>query len=113
MFSGFAQHDSAELLSFFIDGLHEDLNRVKVKPYVEMPDLNEYSEEFKAECAWNYHLLRNQSIIIDLMYGQYKSMLSCPNCNNLSYTYDPFLMLSLPIPQNKVYMNKYFYVPYD
>jgi ubiquitin carboxyl-terminal hydrolase 4/11/15 len=29
MFSGFAQHDSAELLSFLLDGLHEDLNRVK------------------------------------------------------------------------------------
>ena len=28
MFSGFAQHDSAELLNFVLDGIHEDLNRV-------------------------------------------------------------------------------------
>ena len=33
MFSGFAQHDSAELLSFALDGLHEDLNRIIKKPY--------------------------------------------------------------------------------
>lgn len=26
-FNGFQQHDSQELLSFLLDGLHEDLNR--------------------------------------------------------------------------------------
>ena len=29
-FEGYAQHDSSELLGFLLDGLHEDLNRVKV-----------------------------------------------------------------------------------
>jgi len=76
MFSGFAQHDSAELLSFVLDGLHEDLNRVQKKPYYEMPNLmKSTSEEICAELAWKYHLLRNQSIIVDLMHGQYKSTL--------------------------------------
>lgn len=27
-FTGYAQHDSQELLAFLIDGLHEDLNRL-------------------------------------------------------------------------------------
>lgn len=31
-FSGYAQHDSHELLAFLLDGLHEDLNRIKDKP---------------------------------------------------------------------------------
>ena len=47
MFSGFAQHDSAELLSFVLDGLHEDMNRVKNKPYYEMPDLLPSTSEQK------------------------------------------------------------------
>lgn len=34
-FLGYQQHDSQELLSFLLDGLHEDLNRVKKKEYVE------------------------------------------------------------------------------
>jgi len=56
MFSGFAQHDSAELLSFVLDGLHEDLNRVIKKPYYEMPDLLPSTSEQKcAELAWKYH----------------------------------------------------------
>jgi len=28
-FSGYNQHDSQELLAFLLDGLHEDLNRVR------------------------------------------------------------------------------------
>ena len=36
-FSGFQQHDSSELLSFLLDGLHEDLNRVLKKPATPAP----------------------------------------------------------------------------
>ncbi len=38
-FSGYAQHDSQELLAFLLDGLHEDLNRITKKPYIESKDL--------------------------------------------------------------------------
>lgn len=34
MFSGYNQHDSGQLINFLLDGLHEDLNRIKKKPYV-------------------------------------------------------------------------------
>ena len=37
-FLGYQQHDSQELLSFLLDGLHEDLNRIKKKEYVELCD---------------------------------------------------------------------------
>lgn len=35
-FSGYQQHDSQEFIAFLLDGLHEDLNRIKAKPYVEV-----------------------------------------------------------------------------
>lgn len=37
-FSGYQQQDSQELLTFLLDGLHEDLNRIKKKPYIELKD---------------------------------------------------------------------------
>ena len=37
-FSGFGQQDSCELVNYVLDLMHEDLNRVKKKPYVEMRD---------------------------------------------------------------------------
>ncbi len=36
-FQGYGQQDSQELLAFLLDGLHEDLNRIKRKPYIEVP----------------------------------------------------------------------------
>lgn len=36
-FNGFSQQDSQEVLSFLLDGLHEDLNRVLKKPYLILP----------------------------------------------------------------------------
>jgi ubiquitin C-terminal hydrolase len=35
-FSGYAQHDSQEFLAFLLDGLHEDINRIQQKPYIEV-----------------------------------------------------------------------------
>lgn len=42
---------------------------------------------------------RNQSIIMDTMTGQYKSKVTCPDCNKTSITFDPFITLTIPIPQ--------------
>lgn len=44
-FSGYQQQDSQELLAFLLDGLHEDLNRIKKKPYVEIQDSNNRSDQ--------------------------------------------------------------------
>lgn len=35
-FAGYSQQDSQELLAFLLDGLHEDLNRIHHKPYIEV-----------------------------------------------------------------------------
>ncbi|KAK4785877.1 hypothetical protein SAY86_002566 [Trapa natans] len=97
-FSGYNQHDSQELLSFLLDGLHEDLNRVKCKPYVEAKDAEDQPDEEVADEYWDYHLARNNSIIVDVCQGQYKSTLVCPLCKKVSVTFDPFMYLSLPLP---------------
>ncbi|KAH0738015.1 hypothetical protein KY290_036720 [Solanum tuberosum] len=44
-FSGYNQHDSQELLAFLLDGLHEDLNRVKHKPYIKSKDADGRPDE--------------------------------------------------------------------
>lgn len=97
-FSGFNQHDSQELLAFLLDGLHEDLNRVKCKPYIEAKDGEGRPDEEVADEYWRNHLARNDSIIVDVSQGQYRSTLVCPVCKKVSITFDPFMYLSLPLP---------------
>lgn len=97
-FNGFQQHDSQELLAFLLDGLHEDLNRVHDKPYIELKDSDGRSDVIVAQEAWENHILRNKSIIVDLFHGQLKSCVRCKVCSHESVRFDPFNYLSLPLP---------------
>ncbi|KAM0892059.1 hypothetical protein ACQ4PT_026009 [Festuca glaucescens] len=86
-----------ELLAFLLDGLHEDLNRVKHRPYLKSKDADGRSDEEVADEYWANHIARNDSIIVDVCQGQYKSTLVCPICGKVSVTFDPFMYLSLPL----------------
>uniref|UniRef100_A0A8B9GDF1 Ubiquitin carboxyl-terminal hydrolase n=1 Tax=Amazona collaria TaxID=241587 RepID=A0A8B9GDF1_9PSIT len=97
-FSGYQQQDSQELLAFLLDGLHEDLNRVKKKPYLELKDASGRPDSAVAKEAWENHRLRNDSIIVDIFHGLFKSTLVCPKCSKVSVTFDPFCYLTLPLP---------------
>lgn len=107
-FTGYAQHDAQEFMAFLLDGLHEDLNRIQNKPYTETVDSDGRPDEVRvvgrgghvsctsqapvllsphhtapqvvAEEAWQRHKMRNDSFIVDLFQGQYKSKLVCPVC---------------------------------
>ncbi|KAG8090764.1 hypothetical protein GUJ93_ZPchr0011g27883 [Zizania palustris] len=91
-FSGYNQHDSQELLAFLLDGLHEDLNRVKHRPYIKSKDADGRSDDEVADEYWANHIARNDSIIVDVCQGQYKSTLVCPACGKVSVTFDPFIV---------------------
>lgn len=55
-----------ELLAFLLDGLHEDLNRVKHKPYIKSRDADGRPDEEVADEYWANHIARNDSIIVDV-----------------------------------------------
>lgn len=97
-FAGGGQHDSQELLEWLLDALHEDLNRVMEKPYAELKDSDGRPDAVVAAEAWQQHQARNQSIVIDLFYGQLKSKVTCCACGRDSVRFDPFSLLSLPLP---------------
>ncbi|CCD23082.1 putative ubiquitin-specific protease UBP12 NDAI_0B00480 [Naumovozyma dairenensis CBS 421] len=113
MFSGYLQQDSQEFLAFLLDSLHEDLNRIDKKPYVEKPslpltaNLNDFDVVKRlADDTWKAHLLRNDSVITDLFVAMYKSTLKCPECQNTSVTFDPYNDLTLPLPVASIWHTK-------
>jgi ubiquitin carboxyl-terminal hydrolase 4/11/15 len=97
-FVGYHQQDAQELLSALLDRLHEDVNRVVSKPYIELKESDGRPDSIVADEAWGNHRLRNDSIIVDTFHGQFKSTVVCLECNYNSVTFDPFLFASLPIP---------------
>uniref|UniRef100_A0A8C2ICS0 ubiquitinyl hydrolase 1 n=1 Tax=Cyprinus carpio TaxID=7962 RepID=A0A8C2ICS0_CYPCA len=108
-FTGYAQHDAQEFMAFLLDGLHEDLNRIQNKPYTETVDSDGRQDEFVAEEAWQRHKMRNDSFIVDLFQGQYKSKLVCPVCSKVSITFDPFLYLPVPLPQKQKVLTVFYF----
>ncbi|KAI7857985.1 hypothetical protein BDC45DRAFT_499808 [Circinella umbellata] len=103
-FAGTEQQDSQEFLMFLLDGLHEDVNVVleRPRPKPEDPAEEERFEQLQdwqaSGIAWNKYLERNESIIVSLFQGQYRSRLTCLTCKKTSTTYNTFMSLSLPIP---------------
>lgn len=132
-FVGFSQHDAQELMSFLLDAIHEDLNRNETKTDNHKNnnndddddslldyDINDCpSNEIRekiftrikeiADRAWKQYRSRNSSIIIDLFCGQFKSILTCPDCMKKSIIFDPFLFVPLPIPPPKLIYNVIYF----
>lgn len=115
-FMGYDQHDSQELATYLLDALHEDTNRVTKKPYVEKPEQGEdESDEEAARVAWDLHLRREDSRVLENFMGQIKSRLECceKGCDRVSTTFDPFMFLSVPIPGSNERTLKATFVPLD
>lgn len=116
-FSGWGQQDTQEFLGFLLDGLQEDLNRIKKKPYIPKPDSTDEmvndQEAIRGLAAqvWDIHKQRDDSIISDLFTGLYKSTLVCPECAKVSITFDPFTNLTLPLPIQNVWSRKVKFFP--
>lgn len=57
-FDGHSQHDTHEFMSYLIDGLHEDLNRVRQKPITKPVEMENHPDRFACtvytgfEFAW-------------------------------------------------------------
>ena len=101
-FRGYSQQDSNEFINIFLDTLNEDLNFSDEKKYIELNEKN--SEETDEQCAkkfWEANLIRNDSVITDLFCGLFKSTITCPKCNWISVTFEPFYSINLPLKENK------------
>lgn len=104
LFSSYGQQDSQEFLSFLVDALHEDLNRIHKKPYIENPDSDDktvHDPEAIKQLGETYrtnHRARNDSITTDLFTGFYKNTMVCPVCDKVSVTFDPYSSLTLQLP---------------
>ncbi len=105
MFKGFQQHDTHEFLSLLLGELHEDLNKVLNKPYISINENLHFNNEIQQfQYFQKLFLSRNQSIIVDLFYGMFKSTVYCinNNCKHISNTFDPYSIISLPLINKKI-----------
>lgn len=111
----FSQHDAQEFLAFFLDALHEDLNKIIVRRYEPVPDWKGQPRAQYSKILDNLFLKRNKSMIADIFYGQYSSRIQCPTpeCGHQSITCEPFNVLSLDMPSTVSVINfDLYFIPF-
>jgi len=75
------------------DFLSKEVNRAQHKNPSPNPhaEISETSDQHASD-SWNAYLKKNQSIIVDLFGGMFKSTTRCPNpaCGKQSVVYETF-----------------------
>ncbi|CAF3324573.1 unnamed protein product [Rotaria socialis] len=110
-YSGNEQNDAQEFLLFLINTIHDELNlvannrvRQQTKNSFSSTTISSQSSSSLASVelarrAWSDYTDANQSIITSTFSAQLHSTLRCNQCKQESKTFEPYLLLSLPIPQ--------------
>ena len=95
------QHDAIEFMFYFIDILHEDLNKVKEKNYEINILFDEPSnEEELYKIKYDLFKSINNSIITDIFFGMTKTSICCLNCKKQFHIFEPYDILILPLKRS-------------
>jgi ubiquitin carboxyl-terminal hydrolase 8 len=71
-----------------MDGLHEDLNRILIKPTHELTpeeeaELERLPQQVASRKEWAVYRMRNDSIVVDYFQGQFRNRLECLTCGRV------------------------------
>jgi hypothetical protein len=99
-YSTFQQQDAHDVLVYLLDRLHEDVNKVMKKPYVENSEGNGEDDEKISKESWEKHKLREESYIQEVIGCQLRSQLICPahECQKKSVSFEFASTIQLAIP---------------
>ena len=75
-------------MSFLLDGLHEDLNRIIEKPKIESTpereaELERLPTQLASEQEWQIYRMRDDSLVVDFFQGQYRNRMECLTCHKV------------------------------
>lgn len=91
------QQDAQELLVWLLDRIHEDLNSSTSREYNNT--MAGGLEEDLAERAIDSYRKGHCSEITKLFGAHFRSVIECRACSSSAVTFDPFMCVSLQVPQ--------------
>jgi ubiquitin C-terminal hydrolase len=92
LLGGMRMHDCQEFFVCFLEALQDELNN---KEKLNVP------ENASMKLRWTLYRQINNSFIDSIFTGLMRSAVQCRKCNYKSYTYDPFIDLSVSINKYK------------
>ena len=102
IFGGPSQQDAQEFISFLLENLHDETNRLRDRTgEVQQPELDRRSTALSNGLLyWNEYRKYNDSLVDKYWRGVEVTDRRCRGCGHPSLTYEHFDTLHLPIPPN-------------
>lgn len=102
IFGGPYQQDAQEFISFLLENLHDETNRLRDRTgEVQQPPLGPRSTALgNALLYWNEYRKYNDSLVDKYWRGVEVTDRRCRSCGHPSLTYEHFDAIHLPIPPN-------------
>jgi ubiquitin C-terminal hydrolase len=100
-------NNSEVLVLFILETIHNELNEPNKKNIANSISMNDqFNNETIFNTFNNYFDKNYNSIISNLFYGIYKSMITCLDCNITEYNLQCFNILTFPLEEVRKYKNK-------
>ena len=112
LFAGIQANDSKDLILFILETMHKELNIEKDdNKKILDNDIDSPNAQYNYEITFKKFSIffRNSfnSVISNLFYGMFNSMMNCQNCHIIIYNVQCFNILIFPLQEVKKYKMKY------
>ena len=109
IFAGVNANDSKDLINFFLEKIHEELNFESEKNFniISITPFDRKNEAKMLEIYLKNYFQRYKSIISNLFYGIIQTNIQCINCKNTKYNFQVFSFLEFRLQEiNEFCFNK-------
>jgi len=101
------QHDASEFFSYILNCIHEyTCHEVSFNIQSKNPETAIAKMRIMSLRSWKKYF-NKYSFVIDFIYGQYKSSLTCLTCKKETISFEPFCVLDLPLPDTSINVSIY------
>ena len=106
LFAGIQANDSKDLVLFLLETMHNELNKVKNANIMYEDDVDQYNFYNSLQSFTKYFQKNFQSIVSDLFYGMYDSIMKCLNCNIMTHNIQCYNILIIPLEEVRKFKNR-------
>ena len=106
LFAGIQANDSKDLVLFLLETMHNELNKVKNANIMYEDDVDQYNFYNSLQSFTKYFQKNFQSIVSDLFFGMYDSIMKCLNCNIMTHNIQCYNILIIPLEEVRKFKNR-------
>ena len=106
LFEGIQANDSKDLVLFLLETIHNELNKPK-KIYQPNQNINQYNYQETFQLFSQYFANNYNSVISNLFYGMYNSMMICLSCRVITNNIQCYNILIFPLEEVRKFKNRY------